>query len=78
VPEGFFGAGRNNWVIFQLKPQESISVAMAAKTPGWDLGIEAMQLSGFYKKDAEEEYTPYEHLLFDVLGGRPQRISAVR
>ena len=69
VPPGFFGAGQNNWVVFQLKPQESIILTMAAKTPGWALGIEEMKLAGPYKKGPEEEYTPYEHLLYDVLTG---------
>ncbi|MCY0881114.1 MAG: glucose-6-phosphate dehydrogenase, partial [Firmicutes bacterium] len=69
VPSGFFGGGKTNWVIFQLKPEESIAVTMWSKTPGATFQVEPLTLSGLYKKGVAEEYSPYEQLLYDVLQG---------
>lgn len=69
VPENLFGAGLSNWLVFRMKPDEAIDLAMWAKKPGLQNDYEEVTLTSLYKEAGEEEYSAYEQLLLDVVLG---------
>ncbi len=69
VPDNMFGAGSADWLIFRIKPDEAIDLALWAKRPGLGLETESVVLTAPYKKAGEIEYSAYEQLLLDVIVG---------
>jgi glucose-6-phosphate 1-dehydrogenase len=69
VPQGLFGAGLNNWLVFEMKPHETIHLLTWGKKPGIGIATRPLVLSALYKKPDEEDYSAYEELLMDVLQG---------
>lgn len=69
VPRGLFGAGLANWLVFRMKPDESIDMVMWAKHPGLALDTRQVILSTPYRKEEEAEYSAYEQLLLAVFQG---------
>jgi glucose-6-phosphate 1-dehydrogenase len=69
VPRGLFGSGRKNWLVFRMKPDETIDMVVWAKKPGLALDTRRQILSTPYKREDEMEYSAYEQLLLAVLQG---------
>ncbi len=69
VPRGLFGQGRENWLVFRMKPDETIDMVMWAKEPGLELNTRRRVLSTPYKREEEMEYSAYEQLLLAVAQG---------
>jgi glucose-6-phosphate 1-dehydrogenase len=69
VPHGLFGEGHKNWLIFRMKPEETIDMVMWAKEPGLALKTRSRILSTPYRRGEETEYSAYEQLLLAVLQG---------
>lgn len=59
----------NNWIIFQMKPKETIDIVAVAKKPGLDLEGRKVVLSTPYTGKGDIEYSAYEQLLMDALVG---------
>jgi glucose-6-phosphate 1-dehydrogenase len=58
-----------NWLVFGIKPAESVDLVAHAKRPGLDLEARKVVLHASYTKDGEPEFSAYEQLLLDVLEG---------
>jgi glucose-6-phosphate 1-dehydrogenase len=69
VPRGLFGEGRENWLIFRMKPDEAIDMVVWSKEPGLVLNTRRRTLSTPYRRQEEMEYSAYEQLLLAVLQG---------
>lgn len=69
VPHGLFGEGRKNWLVFRMKPDESIDMVVWAKEPGLQLSTRRHILTTPYRREHEMEYSAYEQLLLAVLQG---------
>jgi len=59
----------NNWMVFGLKPQESLNLVATAKVPGADLATHSVVLTAPYARDPGKELSAYEQLLLDALAG---------
>ena len=69
VPRGLFGEGHKNWLIFRMKPDESIDMVVWSKQPGLALSTRKRVLSTPYRRAQEREYSAYEQLLLAVIQG---------
>lgn len=69
VPAGLFGHGLENWLVFQMHPEETIDLVAWAKKPGVDLQTRQVILSTPYRKAGEHEFSAYEQLLIEILKG---------
>ena len=69
VPRGLFGEGHKNWLVFRMKPDETIDMVVWAKEPGLALKTRRRILSTPYRREHEMEYSAYEQLLLAVLQG---------
>lgn len=71
VPGALPGGMRvdNNWMIFRMKPDESMHLLANAKQPGLTLNSHQVTLSAPYFKEDEQEFSAYEQLLLDALSG---------
>jgi glucose-6-phosphate 1-dehydrogenase len=58
-----------NWLVFRLKPTESVDLFAQAKRPGLELQSRQVVLHASYARDGEPEFSAYEQLLLDVLEG---------
>jgi len=58
-----------NWLVFRIKPTESVDLIAHAKRPGLELETRKVVLHASYKKEGEHEFSAYEQLLLDVLEG---------
>jgi glucose-6-phosphate 1-dehydrogenase len=58
-----------NWLIFKLKPRESIDLIAHAKSPGLELVSRAVNLHAPYERKGDPEFTAYEQLLLDAIEG---------
>jgi len=58
-----------NWLVFGIKPTESVDLLAHAKRPGLDLEAREVVLHASYARDGEPEFSAYEQLLLDVLEG---------
>jgi len=61
----------HNWLVFGIKPNESVDLVAHAKRPGLDLEARRVVLHASYSRDGEPEFSAYEQLLLDVLEGDP-------
>lgn len=59
----------NNWMVFRLKPQESLNLVATAKVPGAKLAAHSVVLTAPYARDPDKEFSAYEQLLLDALEG---------
>lgn len=59
----------SNWLIFRMKPQESIELYAYAKTPGLEMKAREVILSTEYDQHNESEHSAYEQLLLDAVEG---------
>lgn len=71
VPDVLPGAHAvaNNWMVFRLKPQESLNLVATAKVPGAKLTAHNVVLTAPYACDPDKEFSAYEQLLMDALEG---------
>lgn len=69
VPRGLFGQGLRNWLVFRMKPDETIDMVVWAKEPGLVLNTRRRVLSTPYRREEEMEYSAYEQLLLAVQQG---------
>ncbi len=59
----------SNWLVFRMKPQESLDMVAWAKRPGLNLETRKVVLSAPYERQGDPEYSAYEQLLLDALQG---------
>ncbi len=62
-------AADNNWMIFRIKPNQSMNLLANAKLPGLKLDGHRVKLTAPYTHDQESEFSAYEQLLIDALEG---------
>lgn len=65
---GLFGA-QNNWMIFRIKPNQTMTLLANAKLPGLDLDGRQTRLTAPYVHAGETEFSAYEQLLMDAMQG---------
>lgn len=58
-----------NWLVFQLRPCESIGLIAQARNPGLDFASRPVNLHADYAAAGEQEHSAYEQLLLDVIEG---------
>lgn len=58
-----------NWLVFRIKPDETIELVAYAKKPGLSLETRAVELQTPYRSAEEVEYAAYEQLLLDAIEG---------
>lgn len=69
VPQSLFGAPLVNWLVFRMKPHESVDIRAWAKKPGLELEVHPVTLTTPYRRAHEMEYSAYDQLLLDALAG---------
>jgi glucose-6-phosphate 1-dehydrogenase (EC 1.1.1.49) len=62
-------AADSNWMVFGIKPQQSMSLLANAKRPGLKMESHSVQLTAPYVREGETEFSAYEQLLMDALEG---------
>ncbi|MEO8802187.1 MAG: glucose-6-phosphate dehydrogenase [Rudaea sp.] len=62
-------AAENNWMIFRIKPHQTMNLLANAKLPGLELKGHQIALTAPYVSDGETEFSAYEQLLMDALEG---------
>ncbi|MDA3914306.1 glucose-6-phosphate dehydrogenase [Oleiagrimonas sp.] len=62
-------AADNNWMIFRIKPRQTMSLLANAKKPGLKLEGRRVTLSAPYEEEGNSEFSAYEQLLMDALEG---------
>ena len=60
---------RPNSLVFRIQPQESISLAFAAKRPGMQYQVQPVDMDFHYSESFGEVPEAYERLLLDVMRG---------
>ena len=76
-PKAFFAAGSTEpvepmWIIFQLRPDETITIEATAKHAGLGLSTERIALRATdVDATASTDYSSYEQLILDALSGDP-------
>src|SRR5699024_3150079 len=60
---------RSNWMIFRIKPQQTMSLLANAKRPGLDMDARQVELCAPYVHEGETAFSAYEQLLMDALEG---------
>ncbi len=63
------GHANNNWMVFRIKPNQAMTLLANAKRPGLKLEGRQVKLCAPYVRDGETEFSAYEQLLMDALGG---------
>lgn len=59
----------NNWLVFRMKPDRSMTLLANAKLPGLGLQARQVRLTAPYASGDEVEFSAYEQLLMDALEG---------
>lgn len=59
----------NNWMIFRIRPVEQMDLLVTAKQPGVKLAGRPVTLTAAYATPNDREFSAYEQLLLDALGG---------
>ncbi|QAU24498.1 glucose-6-phosphate dehydrogenase [Dyella sp. M7H15-1] len=59
----------NNWMIFRIRPVERMDLLVTAKQPGVKLAGRPVTLTAPYATPNDREFSAYEQLLVDALGG---------
>ncbi len=59
----------SNWLLFQVKPEESIDILAQAKRPGLELNDRTIRLHTSYHRAGEPEFSAYEQLILDAIEG---------
>lgn len=59
----------SNWLVFRMKPTESLDLLAWAKQPGLELKTRSVVLTAPYERQGDPEYSAYEQLLLDALQG---------
>jgi glucose-6-phosphate 1-dehydrogenase len=59
----------NNWMIFRIRPVERMDLLVTAKQPGVKLAGRPVTLTAPYATPNDREFSAYEQLLMDALGG---------
>jgi glucose-6-phosphate 1-dehydrogenase len=59
----------NNWMIFRIRPVERMDLLVTAKQPGVKLAGRPATLTALYANPDDREFSAYEQLLMDALGG---------
>jgi len=62
-------AADHNWMIFRIKPNQSMNLLANAKLPGLKLDGHQVRLTAPYARDRTSEFSAYEQLLMDALEG---------
>lgn len=65
---GVLGA-QNNWMVFRIKPHQSMVLLANAKQPGLAMRSRQVRLVAPYAGDGDVEFSAYEQLLTDALEG---------
>ena len=75
-PSTMFGAGHGsgkpgggNWIVLRLRPDETIEIDAVAKRAGLGLTTERLVLAATDPSAGGSEYSAYEQLLLDIVGG---------
>jgi glucose-6-phosphate 1-dehydrogenase len=58
-----------NWLVFRIKPDETIELVAFAKKPGLSIETRAVELKTPYRSADEIEFAAYEQLLLDAVEG---------
>ncbi|MCZ7531221.1 MAG: glucose-6-phosphate dehydrogenase [Acidimicrobiia bacterium] len=58
-----------NWLVFRVKPDETIELVAHAKKPGLGMESHPVSLRTDYAADRSAEYAAYDQLLLDVIEG---------
>ncbi|HEY4121734.1 MAG TPA: glucose-6-phosphate dehydrogenase [Byssovorax sp.] len=59
----------SNWLLFQVKPEESIDLYAQSKRPGLELNDRTVRLHAPYHRQGEPEFSAYEQLILDAIQG---------
>lgn len=59
----------NNWMIFRIRPTEQMDLLVTAKRPGLELAGRPVVLTAPYASPEHREFSAYEQLLTDAIGG---------
>ncbi|HEX7341702.1 MAG TPA: glucose-6-phosphate dehydrogenase [Rhodanobacteraceae bacterium] len=59
----------NNWMIFRIKPTQTMALLANAKHPGLELDGHQVHLTAPYVQTGETEFSAYEQLLMDAMQG---------
>ncbi|GLQ86913.1 glucose-6-phosphate dehydrogenase [Dyella flagellata] len=59
----------NNWMIFRIRPTEQMDLLVTAKRPGLELAGRPVVLTAPYANSEDREFSAYEQLLTDAIGG---------
>ncbi|GAB2571662.1 glucose-6-phosphate dehydrogenase [Dyella jejuensis] len=59
----------NNWMIFRIRPVERMDLLVTAKQPGLKLAGRPSILTAMYAGPDDREFSAYEQLLMDAMGG---------
>jgi glucose-6-phosphate 1-dehydrogenase len=62
-------AGDGNWIVLQLRPDETISIGAVAKTAGLALSTTSIVLTATDTAARGADYSAYELLLLDAVAG---------
>ncbi|MDE2148649.1 MAG: glucose-6-phosphate dehydrogenase [Gammaproteobacteria bacterium] len=65
---GLVDAG-NNWMVFHMKPNQTMTLLANAKQPGLEMKGHQVNLCAPYVRDGDTEFSAYEQLLMDALAG---------
>jgi glucose-6-phosphate 1-dehydrogenase len=58
-----------NWLIFRIRPRESVQLTALAKQPGLELETRQVALEAGYARASDQPASAYEQLLLDLLEG---------
>ncbi len=58
-----------NWLIFDIKPEQKISMIMQAKKPGLELEASSINLTSPYQRDGYRALPDYSSLIKDIIDG---------
>lgn len=59
----------NNWMIFDIKPEQKMRLIIQAKKPGMNLEASSLSLTAPYQRDEYKPLPDYSSLLKDILEG---------
>ncbi|GAB3023046.1 glucose-6-phosphate dehydrogenase [Oleiagrimonas citrea] len=62
-------AADQNWMIFRIKPNQTMTLLANAKIPGLELDGRQVRLTAPYAEDGDSGFSAYEQLLMDALEG---------
>ena len=64
----------NNWVVFNIQPNETTTIELTTKTPSLNEGeLRPTKLEGLNRIDGDESIDAYETLMLDLISGNQSR-----